>query len=220
MTKEQGILDSKEIILCGGGNIIAGELKELDSQVIKSSENKKILVLDLTTNNPEKINKYKLFLKEYFLNLGATEVKFISEFSEIKNIDFNEFGIIYLPGGDPITLLENIIEKKVDLRFFRGILFGNSAGALVLSKNLIVTKDEDFPETFVKRGLGIIPFSVEVHYDSSKDSELEKIKLKEDIYAIPEKDFIKINQSKIVLGKNIKIFRGDGDTNENLMDRG
>lgn len=219
MTKEQGMFNCKEIVLCGGGDIIFGELKELDSQVIKSSKNKKIFVLDLTTNNPEKIHKYKLFLKEYFLNLGATEVEFISDFSEVKIIDFNRFGIIYLPGGNPITLLENIIEKKVDLRFFRGIILGNSAGALVLSKNLIVTKDEDFPETFVKKGLGIIPFSIEVHYDSSKDSELEKIKLKEDIYAIPEKDFIKINQSKVTLGKNIRIFRGGGDTDENLMDR-
>jgi len=219
MTKERGMFNYKEIILCGGGDIIAGELKELDSQVIKSSENKKILVLDLTTNNPKKINKYNLFLKKYFLNLGATEIKFISDFSKEKNTDFNEFGIIYLPGGNPITLLENLIEKKVDLRFFRGILFGNSAGALVLSKNLIVTKDKNFPKTFIRKGLGIIPFSVEVHYNSSKDLELEKIKLREDIYAIPEKDFIKINQSKVFLGKNIKVFRGDENTNENLMDR-
>jgi len=219
MIKEKRLFNCKEIILCGGGNMRTGELKGLDSQVIKSSENKKILVLDLTTNNPEKINKYKLFLKEYFLNLGATEVWFISDFPEIKSIDFNEFGIIYLPGGNPVTLLENIIEKKIDLRVFRGILFGNSAGALVLSKNLIVTKDEDFPKTFVKKGLGIIPFSVEVHYDSSKAADLKKLKLKEDIYAIPEKDFIKINRSKVILGKNIKIFRGERDTNENFLGR-
>lgn len=200
-----------QIILCGGGNIVEHELESIDKEVINSSKNKKILVLDLTTNDPNKIIKYKKFLQNYFLELGAKKIEFISDYKDNKiENKFNEFGIIYLPGGNPVILLENINKRNLsgDIKNFNGVILGNSAGALVLSKTLIITKDEDFPETISKEGLGIVPFSVEVHYDKGKDEELKKLNLPETIYAIPEKSYINVEDEKIIFNGKIKIFRG------------
>jgi peptidase E len=198
-----------KIILCGGGDMLNGELKEIDSEVINSSQNKNILVIDLSTNDPEKRDKYKSFLSTYFSKIGAEEISFMSDYREVDK-KWDRFGIIYLPGGNPLILLENILKDKLieNLKEFNGILLSNSAGALVLSKHLIITKDEDFSETQVKDGLSLIPFSVEVHYDGSQEEELKKLSLDEDIYAIPEKNLILWENKKIEFKGNIKKFRG------------
>ena len=197
------------IILCGGGDLAGGELKEIDSKALQSAKNKTILVLDLSTNDEGKRSKYRDFLRSYFEDLGSEDVLFMSELGNDNSTHWSKCGMVYLPGGNPITLLDNLIKHNVGekLKQFQGVVLGNSAGALVLSKHMIATKDDDFPETIVKEGLGLVPFSVEVHYTNSKEEELAGLGLVEDIYCIPENSSISVSLGKIEFSGHVKKLR-------------
>lgn len=73
-----------------------------------------------------------------------------------------------------------------------------------MCKECIITKDEDHPYTEIVTGLGLVNFSVEVHYNSSRDYELRKLSRGREIYAIPENCAIRYDS-------NTKIFHFFGD---------
>lgn len=173
--------------LIGGGDIRNGDLKSIDQDALSYARNKDVFVVDLTTNDLEKIKKYQNFLKSYFKELGADNVSFITDYDDYES-HLKSAGLIYIPGGDTEVLLENI-ECRGVLPIFKSIdavVVGNSAGALVLCAEVILTKDEDVLETKVLPGLNLVPFSVDVHYDLSHNAELNVLSIDRDIYAIPE----------------------------------
>jgi peptidase E len=101
--------------------------------------------------------------------------------------EIKEHNVLYFTGGRPEKLMESLIEKDLvyTLKDFSGFLVGVSAGALAFCSDCIITKDEDYPETWVIKGLGLVDFSVEVHYDGTIDEELVPLSDQRDIYAIP-----------------------------------
>lgn len=186
----------KKIYFIGGGNLAEGELKNIDKIYIEESNNKSIFILDITTNDKVKIQKYKEFLKKYFTELGARKLSFLSEdnLSTLTDQD-----IVYLPGGDTLTLIDNLRKYglKEILKKFEGTIVGNSAGALVICEKVIITKDDKNPKTIIAKGLGIVNFSVEVHYEESKHVELNKVRKNLKVYAIPEKSALIYAEKKI-----------------------
>jgi peptidase E len=192
---------TQKIYFVGGGDITEGELIEIDQKAINDSKTKSLYVLDLTTQDPIKLEKYRNFMKTYFSKLGILNIDFISLSKSKKEIEenFKKSDILYIPGGDTETLLNNLIKKDIPklIKSFNGIILGNSAGALVLCKKTLITKDEKNSETKILKGLGLVPFSVEVHYDSSQDEELSKIDPKIEIYAIAERSALIWNNTKI-----------------------
>jgi hypothetical protein len=61
-----------------------------------------------------------------------------------------------------------------------------SAGALVLGKKRILTIKKGTPVTVIASGIGLVGFSVKVHYDPSRDGELKNLSKEGRIYGIPE----------------------------------
>ena len=199
----------KTLYFIGGGNLVGGELESIDKIYIKQSSRKSVFVLDLTTNNPEKLAKYRNFLRNYFVRLGIQKISFFSE-SDLENLkgELNNYDIIYIPGGNTKKLLENLRLHSIGkiLNAYEGIIVGNSAGALVLCKNTIITKDEDNPKTIILEGLGLVDFSVEVHYDGSQDTELSQIKKNYIIYTIPEAAALIYSKGEIHAVGDVKTF--------------
>ncbi len=195
----------------GGGNILEGDLEKIDRLAISKSSNKDFLIIDLSTTDKNKIDKYKLILKEYFKKLGADKLFFASEIKDLEEFNniINEVGIMYLPGGDTELLLTNIKKLGYDklIKKYNGIIIGNSAGSLILCKKTILTKDKNINTTKVIKGIGLLEFSLEVHYDGSQDEELNKLKDIGHIYLIPEKcALIYTNDGRKFLG-NIKMIK-------------
>jgi peptidase E len=73
------------------------------------------------------------------------------------------------------------------LRRYDKIIVGNSAGALALCRECLLVNRRGRPGTTIIAGFGLVDFSVEVHYTTSEDSELEKLSEQREIYAIPER---------------------------------
>ncbi len=198
--------------LIGGGDIRAGKLKTIDKDSLSRAKNTKVFIIDLTTNDSSKIEKYRTFLDSYFREIGAEDVGFVSLTSSARELrtKINRAGIIYIPGGDTKLLLQNIKKRKLVplLKGLEAIIVGNSAGALALCKETILTKDEDIKNTEVVTGLSLVNFAVDVHYHKSHDAELLELSKKREIYAIPENCAIIYNGKFNYIGRVYKFLNG------------
>ena len=204
-----------KIYLIGGGDIKIGKLEHIDKQALSESPNQNVFVLDLTTDDPEKLERYRVFLRAYFGKLGAKKINFFSTTtpSEV-NESITQSGLVYIPGGDTEILMENINKHHLSqvLRSLNGTVVGNSAGALILCDNVVLTKDEDVLETKVIKGVGLVDFSIDVHYDISHDPELLDLSKDHLIYAIPEESAIVIGEHMNFLGHIWRFSKGQKQT--------
>jgi len=191
----------KKIYLGGGADIRKGESDEIDKKALNEADNKNVLIINLTTNDKEKIISYRNYLDSYFNRLGAKNINFVSELNnyDIKN-NFESSGFLYIPGGDTQILIDNIKKKKLDslIKNFKGIIMGNSAGAMILCNESICANEG----REIMKGLGLVSLAIDVHYEHTHDKRLKELSKIRDIYAIPEK-------SLIVLKDNEKIYIGD-----------
>jgi len=179
------------IYFLGGGDVKKRECKGIYEKAFQEvCKRPKVLMLPWTTTSEEKRERYKKIIKEYFEDLGA-EVKFAEASEPIEEIrrKVSASDVIYLPGGEPDVFMNYARGKRLGklLKRFQGVIIGNSAGALVLCKECLITRDEEYSETMVIPGLGVVDFCVEVHYDPSKDEELKELSRDRKIYAIPER---------------------------------
>lgn len=125
----------------------------------------RILVLLWSTDDEVKRARYGEIVKNYFKDLGASEVVFLEEDDLEMEVKFREAGIVYLPGGDTEILLGKLnknCEVIRKLENFEGIIIGNSAGAIALSDEGYVYKNGGLVKY---KGLGIVNVRVLVHFE-------------------------------------------------------
>jgi dipeptidase E len=179
------------IILQGGEDVKKRKNYEVLEGVTRISKHKRILVIPWTTTNKKKEITYRKILENYFKDIGFREVLFLEKNDGKKTIEkkIKIVDVIYLPGGDPTILYREIKKRRLEkkLKNFKGILIGNSAGAIVLSKGEVENKR-------LTPGLGIVDFYVKVHFDLKdifKNFYKEKI-----IVCLPESSWIAIKKIK------------------------
>ena len=154
-----------QILVLEVENIKQRTLFNFHKELFSKIENPTVLVLLWTTNSEEKKKKYRKAIESYFKDLGAREVLFLEENDPNLEKKFEKANIIYLPGGDTSILLEKlnnnlkVIEK---LKEFRGILIGNSAGAIALAKEGYGHKNGKLVKY---KGLGIVNIKIIVHFE-------------------------------------------------------
>ena len=173
----------------GGGNPLVGELDDVMNYLSNNVEvGNKILIIPFATEE-SKIERWLNSAKMSFEDIGIEHIKLLDyrlTNQEMKN-EIKEHNVLYFTGGRPEKLMESLVEKELiqAVKDFSGLMVGVSAGALVFCRDCIITKDEDYHQTQVIKGLGLVDFSVEVHYEETIDEELIPISDKRDIYAIP-----------------------------------
>ena len=181
-----------KLYFLGGEDLVKRDSKEIDKKAfIDAGGEPVVLIFPWTTESVDKADKYRKIMADYFKELGASKIEFAESSDLLEEIaeKINGSDLIYLPGGVTRILVERIKNAKVDnlLRNYDKVIIGNSAGALALCKDCILTKDKDNPVTTIISGFGLVDFSVEVHYNASKDRELKSLSKKRKIYAIPER---------------------------------
>ncbi len=153
-------------------------------------------------------------LFDYFKALGARCIDFAEysdSFDEIsKKVEWSD--LIYLPGGLASVLLERVRKRNVDnlLREYDGVIVGRSAGALALCKNCILTRKTSKLVTVAIPGMQLVDFSVKVHYNPSKDSQLKKLSKEEKIYAITERSALISHNGSLSSIGDVYLFQ-DGE---------
>lgn len=179
-----------ELCFIGGGHVLKGELDDVFEELSKRIKpNANIVVVPFATDI-SKYNSWMESLKKFFSNISNVKLNLLHE--ELSTTDMiemiNDSDALYLIGGRTEKLLKLIEEKDLseNIRNYSGLLIGYSAGALAFCEDCILTKDDDYPESLVIKGLGFVDFSVEVHYNVASDDELFALSTERTIYALPD----------------------------------
>ena len=171
----------------------------------EAGEEPRVAVFPWARASFDKKYKRRQRLFNYFRNLGAGTVDFVDYGDNWEDIAMKVecSDLLYLTGGLTTVLIERLKSKSVDslLRKYDKVIVGRSAGALALCKRCVLT-DRHKPAVKVVEGLGLVDFSVKVHYEPSKDDELKRLSKKETLYAIPER-------SALVYDHGCLSFMGD-----------
>lgn len=177
-----------ELCFIGGGHVLKGELDDVFEELeYKISPNAKVLVVPFATDE-SRYESWMESLQQAFtvipnVTLGLLHEKLPKE--DMINM-IEEYDVLYIIGGQPERLLQVILDKELTaaISSFPGLMIGYSAGALAFCTDCILTKDEDYPDTTVIQGLGLVDFSVEVHYRPESDEELLSLSKDRTIYAL------------------------------------
>lgn len=151
--------------------------------------------------NPEKIdkvkNKYIPAFREHFKkeniifgneSLLSPDMNPTNAQEIIRNASF-----IMLMGGDPFKQKKlcdqlDIIEE---LKAFNGVMMGFSAGAMLMSKYIIITPcSEEYPDFHIEEGLNLDGVSIYPHNNTSEEEYPESLSVGDETYQ--KRDLIEV----------------------------
>ncbi|MGG0792161.1 Type 1 glutamine amidotransferase-like domain-containing protein [Peribacillus simplex] len=192
-----------EICFIGGGNHNNNELGEVFLELSKMIKpDAKILIIPFATDN-SRYESWMASIRQAFSIMDNVSVELLNEDLSDKEMkrSIKEHDILYFIGGKPESLIHVVEEKGLApiIKDFQGLIIGYSAGSLAFCNDCIITKDKDYPETVVIKGLGLVGFSVEVHYEDNIDGELIPLSNERKVYAIPN--------GSAIFSKNGELFK-------------
>ncbi|MGC8618821.1 MAG: Type 1 glutamine amidotransferase-like domain-containing protein [Thermoplasmata archaeon] len=159
-------MTSQIIILQGGEDVKRRTNESLFRDVGRLSSKGKILVIPWTSDSLEMEAAYSKLFREYFSQCGFQDVLFLAKGDAENEVrrKFSEVDTVYLPGGDTGILYREIKQRDLQnmLLDFSGVMIGNSAGAIVLSKG-------GWGDGKFYPGFGLVDFYVSVHFNLGQD---------------------------------------------------
>ncbi|PKM92096.1 MAG: hypothetical protein CVU81_02320 [Euryarchaeota archaeon HGW-Euryarchaeota-1] len=210
-----------KLYLLGGESTKKKDSKQINQQAFLDAGGSPVVLLFPWTGRftTAKKNKYRKPTGDYLKELGAKKVVFAELFDSqaILKEKITSSNLIYLPGGETVFLINRIKRKGIDvlLKNYSGVIIGNSAGTLALCKKYALIKGQDRnAKTLLEGGLGLVDFTVSVHYGSpiehlsgiSPEKELRQLSEKVKIYAIPEKCALIYDRGKLNSVGNVYVF--------------
>jgi peptidase E len=201
-----------KLYFLGGEDLTKRDSKEINKRAFIDAGGAPIALVFIgwTSKSSDKSEKYRRIITEYFEELGASEIVFaeLADSTEAIAAKMDRSDLVYLPGGDTRVLIERLKKTKVDalLRKYGKTIIGNSAGALALCRDCLIVKNSGSLETLILPGVGLVDFCVDVHYNSSKDKELEELSKKRKIYAIPETGALIYDEGDLSFAGKVCLF--------------
>ena len=159
--------------------------------------------------NESVVGVFKTF-KKIFPNLNIllldNRVSLENGINSLKNAD-----IIYLLGGNPFIQLEYLQKNKFDLiiQNTSALIIGVSAGSMNLATNSYYSKDEDYPESVVYKGLGITDITIDPHFDINNEEQVNEIRANSKnikIIGLPNNSAIVISNNNVRYIGTVYIF--------------
>jgi len=203
-----------KLYFLGGERVRKQDSREINEAAFREAgDEPRVVVFPWARASFDNTFKRRERLFHYFKNLGACRVDFVDYGDSFKDIceKVECSDLIYLTGGLTTVLLERLKRKSVDrlLRKYDKVIVGRSAGALALSKKGVITKGRQ-PAVKMIEGLGLVDFSVKVHYKPSKDAVLKRLSKEEKIYAIPERSALVYEDGRFSFMGDVYVFQ-DGE---------
>lgn len=161
-----------------------------------------IVYIPTYPNNKEKC--FELSKSNMFKNIGIKFKKsIVLDYSyNIKDIReaLDRTELVFLYGGNPYNQIDFINKYKIKDLIKNKTIIGLSAGSINMCKKAICTKDEDFNESKIYEGMGLIDFSIEPHFNINNKEvlmDLKKFSEYTDIYALENSAYIIIEDEKV-----------------------
>lgn len=209
------------IFLCGGGsgNQVSSAYEKF-SEIIDHTKPLLYIPIAMEIEQMEDCNKWiRKELKEY----NITDIDMVKVFKELDEKNLNDYCAVFIGGGNTYKLLFELkltgfYNKLKDFINNGGIVFGGSAGAIVLGKDIKSCECDDENEVGLvnTQGLNVLPdFSFVCHYTNREEEKNEynkqyitKLSNEMRIIALPEEDTMYISENGIEVfgGKPYYIF--------------
>jgi len=207
--------------LSGGGDEIQSQ--KIDSDFAKYIDGKKLMYI------PVALNRDMLgfeacydWITKLFLNFEyEKEVPVIHMYLDTQSIGEKlfDYDALYIGGGNTFELLQflnqNGLFEQIKLFYESGRpIYGGSAGAIILGKNIGTVEEENNNNYRYDEGFNILDgCSFICHYEPTLDQKIQNFvfKYKQNVIAIPEDAGIKIENGKItkLFGKSF-VFNSEG----------
>ena len=206
----------KKIILLSGPDktkYFSDEVSKVIKRMVKNPINMVVIPADPNNfakndkqfyGNDSVIGVFKTF-KKIFPNLNIVLLdNRVSQTNGIKYLE--KSNIIYLLGGNPFIQLEYLQKTKYSdvIQHTSALVMGVSAGAMNLAVNSYYSKDEDYPESIIYKGLGLTNITIDPHFDINNLEQVNEIKANSKIIKIIGLP----NDSAIVISDNNMEFIG------------
>lgn len=187
--------DTKSIIYIPAG---AGKVEKLALKYIPSFE-ASFKNVGINFDNIEEIEIDKTLdeEKKQKLLLKSRKSRIISPEMDRKHAIelINNASMVMITGGDPY-ILKDMCEKMgiMDaLKNYKGVLMGYSAGAMLMSKKIIITPcSDEYPDFHIEDGLNLDGISIFPHNNTVEDEYPEVLDIGGEIYR--KEDNIKVAQ--------------------------
>ncbi len=208
-----------KLFLCGGG---CGEQTKLANLRFNSvvDHNKPLLYIPFAWND-DSYSGCLEFLKNELSEVDIPYIDMVKSIEELENKELSKYSALFIGGGNTYKLMKMIKESKcyqqiIDFAQNGGIIYGSSAGAVILGKDIDIIKEMDPNEVDLKDTTGfnlIDGITIFPHYTNKKsklteeenierhnkftDSIIEYSLTTGDVIAIPEEDTVFYNNGQI-----------------------
>lgn len=211
--------ETKKLFLSGGGS--EKDSFELDSLFVKSLTKKNILYIPLAAALDAM--GYESCYDWITATLSAHTEDFLEiimslNLENIKSEELNQFGAVYIGGGNTYHLLKTLNDSKfsqklLDYYLQGGTVYGGSAGAIILGKDIGTVEEENLNLYPLSKGLNLVNnYSIICHYTDELEGKVNEYVLstKHPVIALPEKSglIIENNQVQVKGHDPISIFNG------------
>lgn len=197
--------------LCGGGSGIQTKESYGKFSSLIGNKEKAVLYIPFAMNYEQIDNCYE-WIKEELKEYNIENIEIIKTFKELYDKDLDNYSAIFIGGGNTYKLLfelklSGFYDKIKEYINNNGIVFGSSAGAIIMGKDIRSCDCDDENEVGLvnTEGMDVLNgYSVICHYtnrdeeknETNKNFLLELSKSLK-IIALPEEDTMYISDSGI-----------------------
>lgn len=165
------------IFLAGGGD--GNDSFNIDEEFSNAINiDKPILYLPIAMDgkNPS-YEQCENWFKSVYSKFNCPAVEMITAESELKKIDLKSYSAVYIGGGNTFSLLRKfyhsgLINKTVEFIKNDGVIYGGSAGAIIIGKDIMTSHCENL-ENFHSKGFDLLNgYSVWCHYKKDENEDI------------------------------------------------
>jgi dipeptidase E len=197
---------SGRIILAGGGD--AKDSRPLDELfAFWVGPQGRVLYLPVALRGSRSFDTCLAWITGIFAPLNITSMTMWTDLTEHRSNELESFDAVYIGGGNTFSLLAELIDSGFDryLRMYArggGIVYGGSAGAVVLGKNIRTVSHMDRNDIGLAEveGLNLADdHAIYPHYEPQNDRRIEEFvqTYRQPVLAIPERSGVVIDSGRM-----------------------
>jgi dipeptidase E len=171
-------MEQQKIIILGGGGDSEQSLA-LDTEYINNYGIMSILYIPIALQRDQEgySDCYK-WISNWVQNISKNQITIDMCLDLSQGFDLDKYDSVYLGGGNTFELLYQIKINNWDTKLIQfynrgGVIYGGSAGAIILGKSI-----ETVPSEYLSKidevntnGLGLVDYLVRCHYNQDKNDE-------------------------------------------------
>ncbi|MGM0751650.1 MAG: Type 1 glutamine amidotransferase-like domain-containing protein [Bacillota bacterium] len=209
------------LFLSGGGDKEQSEM--IDKEFVETLDlTKPMLYIPIAMQGEVPYEGCYKWIHNVFNPLGINEIEMWTDLEAKSLEDLSTFSSIYIGGGNTFNLLNDLRETGFDkiLKEYvdnNGIVYGGSAGAIVLGRDILTSSHMDPNHTDLKTFEGLNCFggySIWCHYENSSDDSIKEYvnKYGYSVIALPEETGVFLHDGIVrVAGSSPATIFREGD---------